>query len=163
MNGSNGERLSPLTDEPNFEHFFDVKIQISSCFFLPSIIFLGFLIYRAWSSKSAFYQLKKLSDFSLKTKVRTILAILVCSLYDIGLTLIYDRHLSTADEISNIFLLFFKIVLLIYIIFHIKDQSIKARKTANRHFLFFWVFFAFKCLIELKCEVDSDIVRFTKI
>jgi hypothetical protein len=142
----------------NFKHFFDSKIQLSMYFLIPYIAFSVYLVYIYLNSKNTFYQLKKLSDHSLKSKIKTVIMILVCCLYEIGLTFIYDSHISTTDEMTYIFLIFLKIVLLIFIIFHIKSQTVKSKLSPNPQFLLFWVLFSFKNLIELKFEWDSSIV-----
>lgn len=150
--------ISDLEIKDYIQEFFDFKIEISLYFLFPLVIYFIYLIFLNLKTRNSFSQFKKLSLYSVKKKITSIILILLCSLYEIVLTFYYDNHISKTDEMVYIFLLFLKIILLILIIFQIKEESIKTKKSKNTYFLIFWIIFSIKNLIELKYEYDYVIV-----
>lgn len=149
---------SGVIADSNFGYFLYSKIELSIYSLLPFFLYFLYIVYLDFTSKTSFYPFKQLSDYSLKSKIKMIIMIILCNTYEIAFTFIYDSHISPTDEIVYIFLIFVKIILLLFIIFHIKEKSIKIKKSDNKHLLLFWVFFSFKNIIEIKYEFDAFIV-----
>ncbi len=153
---------SGSSSESNFKSFLNSKIELSVYSLLLFFFFFLYILYLDFTSKTSFYPFKELSDYSLKSKIKMIVLIMLCNTYEIAMTFIYDTYISPTDEIIYIFLIFLKIIFLMFIIFHIKEKSTKLKKSNNRHLLLFWAFVAFKNIIELKYEFDSSIVNLNK-
>ncbi len=141
---------SETLSQSNFKSFLNSKIELSVYSLLPFFSYFLYLLYLDYTSKISFYPFKQLSNYTIKCKIKMIILIMLCNSYEIALTFIYDSHITPTDEIIYIFLIFIKIILLMFIIFHIKEKSTKIKKSNNRHLLLFWAFFAFKNIIELK-------------
>ena len=147
--------ISESSQSKDFQNFYDSKLKISLYFFFPLFLYFVYLVFSFLKTRNSFYHFKKLSDYSFKIKIRNIIIILFCNLYEIFFYFIYDDYLSITNEIFYIFLLFSKIFFLIFIIFLIKDQN---KKSLPRYFLIFWRLFSLKNSIELIDEYLCNIV-----